>query len=214
MNTNFTPTNPSIQNNLTIEDASRFFEFFETRIPWLDTYLIRVSKQNSKSNNLFDDCVFDHFGYRCDNHEHYQNLINSLILDKRVEAIHRSNINGREISIIKLREKMHPSLYFGGVQYFEICDQKPDGSQAVGFDHAELVYTKEPETFESTPTHTFFANRLSAEKEKKLRTGYKHPLHEIKSLYNGFRILISKGEFIWDVAMLESSNGFVYLEHG
>lgn len=202
-----------MNNNSTlrrIETAEKFFDFYEEKINWLSDYLIRISSQNNSKNSLFNDCVFDHFGYRCIDSEHYQTLINNLLQSKKVAEIHRATVNEREISVIKLQKKI-PSHFFEGLQYFEICDQKPDGSQVPGFDHAELVYMKNQNGFHKTNTYRFFEKAKLLIKEPKLRTGYTYPLNQI-ILQGGFKVLISKGEFLWDVACKESPEGLVDLE--
>lgn len=205
MNNNSTPQ---------ITTSKDFFDFFYLKTKWLNDYLIRISNQNDAHNSLFNDCVFDHFGYRCVDNQHYQTLIGDLLQSNKVKQIHRTSVNDREISIIKLQEKI-PS-YFGGLQYFEILDQKLDGSQVPGFDHAELVYKKNhlSRDFSKTKTYKVFENANLLSKEPKSRTGYVYSLYQIV-LPGGFKILISQeDEFLWEIATRENPNGITILELG
>ncbi len=210
MNTNSTPTTV---NDVIITTTLDLIIFYRQRMEWFNNYLIRVSDQNDPKNSLFNHCVFDHVGYRCESNNHYKELMTDIFQSKLVKEIHQDTINGREISIVKLSEKIKTTnSYFGSVEYLEICDVKPNADNVVGFDHVEMVYTKNPNGFYKTKTFEYFKKNDLADAGVKHRDGYKYPLYEIKNLYNGFRLLITKGEYLWDIANTKTPSGLISLE--
>ena len=79
---------------------------------------------------------FDHLGYDCDCKIAYERI------RRRFEAQHglycyTSFISGRRISLIRLKVPIRVANH--AVEFLELSEQKPDGSQHAGFDHAEVL---------------------------------------------------------------------------
>lgn len=76
----------------------------------------------------------DHIGYKCASVEEFEVL--RRILEPESVFMYQSVISQRRIAIIKLKTGFPTAL--GVCAYLELSDQKPDMSQASGFDHAEV----------------------------------------------------------------------------
>lgn len=83
---------------------------------------------------LEDKITADHFGYKCVSSEEFET--HRAIFEKDSAYIYQSVIAGRRIAIIKLKKPIETIC--GPLYYFELSDQKPDGSQKSGFDHLEF----------------------------------------------------------------------------
>lgn len=76
----------------------------------------------------------DHICYKCSSAEEFEQL--RALFEQQSTFIYQSIISQRRIAVIKF---LHPlSTAWGEIWYLELSDQKPDGSQASGFDHIEL----------------------------------------------------------------------------
>jgi predicted metalloenzyme YecM len=76
----------------------------------------------------------DHVCWRCASSEEYDRIRQMFEAGSRF--IYQSEIAGRRISVIGLRESIATDL--GEIRTLELSDQKPDGSQRSGFDHIEV----------------------------------------------------------------------------
>ncbi len=86
------------------------------------------------THNLIDKVIPDHFGYKCSSSEEFERL--RKLFENNSTFIYQSIISKRRIAIIKLKDPIETNC--GSLFFFELSDQKPDGSQQSGFDHLEL----------------------------------------------------------------------------
>ncbi len=73
----------------------------------------------------------DHICYKCDSKESFDNI--RALLEFESEYVYQSIISKRRIAYIKLKSGISTAL--GEINFLELSDQKPDGSQKNGFDH-------------------------------------------------------------------------------
>lgn len=76
----------------------------------------------------------DHICYKCESKESFESI--RAIFEQNSEYIYQSIISKRRISYIKLKRGIETVL--GTINFLELSDQKPDGSQVNGFDHIEV----------------------------------------------------------------------------
>jgi len=79
----------------------------------------------------------DHLGYKCADSAEFEAL--RALLENHSTFVYQSIVSKRRDAIIKFLAPL-PSV-LGEVFYFELADQKPDGSQTSGFDHIEIYPT-------------------------------------------------------------------------
>ena len=99
----------------------------------------RISLINdfAQKHQLEDKALADHIGYKCESTPVYEQM--RSLFETNSTYIYQSIISERRISIIKLKKPFVTSL--GEINYLELSDQKPDGSQKNGFDHVEIYPT-------------------------------------------------------------------------
>lgn len=86
------------------------------------------------SHELEIRVVADHIGYKCSSTEEFHEL--RKLFESNAIFVYQSIISKRRIAIIKLITPIETVC--GSIYYFELSDQKPDGSQQGGFDHLEF----------------------------------------------------------------------------
>ena len=91
-----------------------------------------------QTHGLTDKIQADHIGYKCSTSAHFHEL--RELFETHSDFIYQSIISERRIAIIKLRKPFHTSC--GVINFLELSDQKPDGSQKDGFDHLEFYPVK------------------------------------------------------------------------
>ncbi len=91
----------------------------------------------AERNEMQSLAAADHIGYKCSSKETYEEW--RAVFEMNSEYMFQSIISKRRISIIKLTTPLKTIL--GEIQYLELSDQKPDGSQKDGFDHVEVYPT-------------------------------------------------------------------------
>lgn len=89
------------------------------------------------SCNLVGKVSADRIGLKCDSALQYETRRKLFEFDSRF--VYQSIISKRRISIIGLLEGL--STVVGNLNYLELSDQKPDGSQKDNVDHLEIVPT-------------------------------------------------------------------------
>lgn len=77
----------------------------------------------------------DHIGLKCSSKEIFESTRASF--EKESRFVYQSIISQRRISIIGLVEGLKTSV--GNLNYLELSDQKPNGSQVDSIDHLEVV---------------------------------------------------------------------------
>lgn len=87
--------------------------------------------------NLTSKVTADHIGLKCSSTEQYEMRRKVFEFDSRF--MYQSIISKRRISIIGLSEGL--STMVGNLNYLELSDQKPDGTQKDVVDHLEIVPT-------------------------------------------------------------------------
>lgn len=75
----------------------------------------------------------DHICYKCESTESFEQM--RKLCEGASAYIYQSIISKRRIAIIRLSKSIQTSL--GPIDFLELSDQKPDGSQHEGFDHIE-----------------------------------------------------------------------------
>lgn len=75
----------------------------------------------------------DHVCYKCASSEEFETIRSFF---ESQGFIYQSIISKRRIAVIKLEQSIETSL--GTIEYLELSDQKPDGSQKSSFDHIEI----------------------------------------------------------------------------
>lgn len=99
------------------------------------------------TGSFWPNAFVDHIGFKCSSREEFTFLRDMLDPVRRFR--YESTISGRTIAIIAF-ERDAPAMpkgwkrtpghtLLGMVNYLELSDQKPDGSQRSGFDHFEIV---------------------------------------------------------------------------
>ncbi len=99
-----------------------------------------VSLFNSfaQKHTLAGSASADHICYKCGSRESFEAM--RLMMERESEFIYQSIISKRPIAYLKLKKPIETDL--GSVYFLELSDQKPDGSQAEGFDHIEAYPTQ------------------------------------------------------------------------
>lgn len=87
------------------------------------------------SHNLVGLVKADHIGLKCSSKEIYESQ--KTLFDFESKFIYQSIISNRRISVIGLNQGL--STVVGEINYLELSDQKPDGSQRDQIDHLEVI---------------------------------------------------------------------------
>lgn len=96
--------------------------------------LIQVSESFSSKHQLVGRVRVDHLCYKCESRDSFEKI--REMLENESEYVFQSIISGRRIAIVRLKGGVETSL--GTINFLELSDQKPDGSQREGFDHVEV----------------------------------------------------------------------------
>lgn len=88
-----------------------------------------------KGNDLLGKVQTDHLGLKCSTKEKYE--FQRSLFEESGRFIYQSIISKRRISIIGLPAGLGTAA--GTLNYLELSDQKPDGSQKDQIDHMEVV---------------------------------------------------------------------------
>lgn len=97
---------------------------------------IQSFDQRTKPFNFMHSTVPDHICYKCSNREEFEMVRN--FYDEHGEFIYQTEISGRSIATIKLKEPF--VSVWGDIDYLELSDQKPDNSQISRWDHIEFKH--------------------------------------------------------------------------
>ncbi len=124
----------------------------------------------------------DHICYKCSSSEEYEK-IRSWFEEEGV-FIYQTEISGRRIATIKLKQPFLTG--WGPIEYLELSDQKPDGSQKSCWDHIEI--------------RTWYYDRTVNEvKQAGIDVMHKirphHATHEI-ALPNGFKFVFTNNMLV------------------
>lgn len=76
----------------------------------------------------------DHICYKCGSKESYEQI--RALFEVHGAYLYQSIISERRIAIIRFNRGIETTL--GTINFLELSDQKPDGSQKDGFDHIEV----------------------------------------------------------------------------
>ncbi len=118
---------------------------------------------------LKEIAVADHICYKCSSSEEFETTRSFF---ESQGFLYQSIISKRRIAVIKLEKSIDTSL--GTIQYLELSDQKPDGSQKSGFDHIE-IYPKGV-TVEMLAEKILDTGRMGKKVERPHHTTYDFPL--------------------------------------
>ncbi len=89
------------------------------------------------SCNLVGKVSADHLGLKCDSALQYE--MRRRLFEFGSRFVYQSIISKRRISIIGLTQGL-PTVV-GDINYLELSDQKPDGTQKDSIDHLEIIST-------------------------------------------------------------------------
>ena len=110
----------------TIED---FYEGSKKHIDQFDAF--------AKNHELKNITHADHICYKCGSTESFEKM--RAMFENESQYIYQSLISKRRIALIRFKREIETIL--GAIQFLELSDQKPDGSQQEGFDHIEVYPT-------------------------------------------------------------------------
>lgn len=85
-------------------------------------------------NNLADLLVVDHVCYKCESEKSFEEW--RKVFEQNSKNIYQAIISKRRIAMITMAVPLISTV--GEIKYLELSDQKPDNSQAEGFDHIEF----------------------------------------------------------------------------
>ena len=102
-----------------------FFAEAETYIKLFDAFAEKHTLQGKASA--------DHICYKCGSAETFEKI--RSMFENESEYLYQSIISKRRIAIIRFKDGIQTLL--GTINFLELSDQKPDGSQHDGFDHIE-----------------------------------------------------------------------------
>jgi len=105
-------------------------DFFQNARPFVDAFDAWVTGAKPAARA-------DHLCYKCGSSEEFESL--RRMFETESAFIYQSIISDRRIAIVKFNTPVKTRL--GGISFLELSDQKPDGSQASGFDHIEIYPT-------------------------------------------------------------------------
>jgi len=128
---------------------------------------INQFNQFIKKHELEKIARADHICYKCESKESFEKM--REMLESESKYIYQSIISKRRSAIIRLETGIETSL--GTINFLELSDQKPDGSQRNGFDHIEV--------YPVTISYDEMIKKLeSTEKVKKVERPH-HTTHDI-----------------------------------
>ncbi len=106
-------------------------------LPNVTTLLLQEFNAFCIANDLIGKAQADHIGLRCSSREKYE--FQRCLFEHDSRFVYQSIISQRRISIIGLSSGLETVV--GPLNYLELSDQKPDGSQKDLVDHLEIVPT-------------------------------------------------------------------------
>jgi predicted metalloenzyme YecM len=112
-----------------ISSLVEFFEEAKTYIEHFDAFAHKHSLQNTAQA--------DHICFKCDSVKSFEYI--RRLLESESKFLYQSIISNRRIAYIGFKSPIETVL--GPINYLELSDQKPDGSQKEGFDHIEVYPT-------------------------------------------------------------------------
>ncbi len=101
--------------------------FFEAAQPFIQMF-------NTWNQKMHPSAIADHICYKCADSTEFERM--RALFESTSGFVYQSIIAGRRIAIIKFAQPINTEL--GDIWFLELSDQKPDGSQASGFDHIEI----------------------------------------------------------------------------
>ncbi len=107
-------------------------DFYALSQPHVDNFNLFAKK-----HGLEGITKADHICYKCDSIESFESM--RALLEQHSDYFYQSPISKRRISVIKLKQGIETVL--GTINFLELSDQKPDGSQKNGLDHIEVYGT-------------------------------------------------------------------------
>ncbi len=165
-----------------IHTIGNFYSGAEKYIKLFDDFVKKHSLQNITKA--------DHICYKCDSKKSFERI--RSMLEGESEYIFQSIISNRRIAYIKLKKGFKTVL--GTIQFLELSDQKPDGTQTDRFDHIE-VYPKSISYNEMVKRLEKTERVIKAERPH-------HPTHDIE-IGSGFVFRCTKGLLIKKIKKLE-----------
>lgn len=102
-------------------------------------HILQEFNELTKGYAFLIKAIPDHICYKCKTRKEFETIRNWY--EKHGQWIYQTEISGRAIATIKLREPFR--CWMGEVWYLELSDQKPDGSQEESWDHMEVKHRED-----------------------------------------------------------------------
>lgn len=113
-----------------MESLEKFYKDSEKYIQLFDAFV--------QKHQLVGRAAPDHICYKCSSSDSFE-VIRALF-EGASKYVYQSIISKRRIAIIAFEREI--STLLGPINYLELSDQRPDGSQREGFDHIEAYATE------------------------------------------------------------------------
>lgn len=126
----------------------------------------------------------DHIGYKCGSTESFE--VRRRALEPESAYLHQAVISGRRIAYARLLRGIGSNL--GMINFLELSDQKPDGSQKDAFDHVEIYPT--------LGTYEELAAKLERAGERVVKVERPHHTTHDIALPSGFLIRLCREPLI------------------
>ncbi|MEI6510904.1 MAG: VOC family protein [Candidatus Uhrbacteria bacterium] len=120
-----------------IQFLDQFFQQARESVATFDAWVAAFVPDLSSEAVAKVDAIADHLCYKCSSRDEFESI--RSLLETSSAFVYQSIISNRRIAIIKFLTPIPSAL--GAIWFLELSDQKPDGSQASGFDHVEIYPT-------------------------------------------------------------------------
>ena len=118
-----------------IQNLDQFFQQARESVATFDAWAVAFVPD--LSSEAPSGAKVDHLCYKCSSREEFETI--RALFEAGSAFVYQSVISRRRIAIIKFLKPIPSRL--GDIWLLELSDQKPDGSQASGFDHVEIYPT-------------------------------------------------------------------------
>jgi len=145
-------------------------------------YLEKINTFADK-HSISENVKADHVGYKCASTESFENL--KSIFEINSDYIFQSIISSRRIAYIKIKQGLETKL--GIINFIELQDQKPDGSQIEKFDHVEC--------FTINGTYDEMVKKIAESDTITKSSNQHHPTHDT-DLGGGFSFKLTQGPLL------------------
>jgi predicted metalloenzyme YecM len=132
----------------------------------------------------------DHICYKCGSAQSFEKI--RALFESESAYIYQSIISKRRIAVIRFAQGIETTL--GVINFLELSDQKPDGSQHEGFDHIEVYPTG--------ISYEEMVKRLAATERVILEERPHHTTHDV-DMGEGFKFRCTRGLLVEKIKATE-----------